>query len=372
MVQGNFADGDYWIDCVGVSQSLVRALFGVWLNVCAAIIAFSIRSLFRSRAKRLMLSSEPNKKQISVWSISPAVTSSEVFELRNLLSRALVRGDYPYVVASIVCVFAAIVGAASTTISNHAIVRNAVVRNETVPGTLVTLEHTSLTGAVVDVNSRVKALDKANAPLDQLFDFVPHDNSSWVYVPSQWNNSWKGECNYNKYEAVDLVVHPANGSTYQEEVPLLGNYLPYWATLNSTNQGTDYSGAFKGAVENGTGAWINLMLTYAFGSTPDSELGFRSSAVNLSFANFLAHEVARDPDTAFMTTAFKSDVHVVDCIFTNAAPDPNGYQAAPHAGHYANVAGNIGSVRIRFLFILIHTCTKALIFFINRRCTKEP
>jgi hypothetical protein len=238
----------------------------------------------------------------------------------------------------------AIISAASTTIANHAIVTNIVQRHTVIQGRLVTHEHVSLSGAAVNVTSRVQALNKANAPLEQVFDFIPDDSFEWVFLEHEWNNTWHGECTYSKYPAVDLVVYPANSTNYQDEVPLLGNWLPRWATVDPTRQGTSYSGFFIGAAANGTGAWRDMVVTYAFGSAPDSNVDINPSPINISFANYLAHDIARDPNSTYFQTAFKSDVHVVDCTFYNSIPDGIQDQAYPFNGQYTNAASNVASV----------------------------
>lgn len=361
MIRGNFANGEFFIDCVGPSLSLTRAIFGVWINICIAIIAISVRSVFRSHATRRLLSDDSSKSKVSVWHISPATTSSEAFEIRNILARAVIKGEIFYVLASIFCIFAASISAASTTISNHTIVSNSVTRESTVPGILVTSEHTTLSGALVDVTTRINALNKANAPLEELFDFVPSDDVNWIYSPEQWNNSWRGKCSYIMHPAVDLIVYPTNSSKYQDEVPLLGNWLPQWATVDPTKQGTYYVGFFVDAAINGSGKWGDLIVTYAFGSVPSGGLMHfnYTTPIKFSLANYLAHDIARDPYSTFLQTAFKSDVHVVDCTFNHIGPG-SADESNLHSGQYANVAQNVGDVSfIRFTF----TCYPRLITF---------
>lgn len=347
VVQGNFAHGDYFIDCVGVSLSLARAIFGVWINIWIAIIAISVRSIFRSHVTRRLLSGGSNKSGISIWHMSPATTSSEAFEIRKILARAIIKGDIFYVFASMFCILAAITSAASTTIANHAIVNNTVTRDSTAPGLLVTSEHTTISGALVEITNRVNALNRANAPLEELFDFVPNDDVNWIYSPNQWNNSWRGTCSYVMHPAVDLVVYPTNSSNYQDEVPLLGTWIPQWATVDPTKQGVDYVGFYVDAAINGSGHWVDLLVTYAFGSAPNMDPGLMhvnyATPVNFSLVNYLAHNIARDPYSTFLQTAFESDVHVVDCTFNHFGPgSPD--EAKAFGGQYTNAAQNVGDV----------------------------
>jgi hypothetical protein len=51
MVIGNFAHGDYFIDCNGISQSFLRAIFGVWVTFVATIVAFCVHAVYRSRMR---------------------------------------------------------------------------------------------------------------------------------------------------------------------------------------------------------------------------------------------------------------------------------------------------------------------------------
>ena len=75
---------------------------------------------------------------------------------------------------------------------------------------------------------------------------------------------------------VDLIVYPSENATYQTEVPLLGNYIPRWATLDPSKQGIDYTGFYTGAAANGTGKWAGLVVTYAFGSAPATSVDRKS------------------------------------------------------------------------------------------------
>ncbi|TDL19910.1 hypothetical protein BD410DRAFT_873221 [Rickenella mellea] len=346
MGQGNFAHGDFWIDCSSrISESVLRPIFGAWVSLCAAVIAMCARSVYRSRVKRRLLSRDRDERFISLWDISPATNPAEVFELRAVLARSANRRNLFYLIASIACVAAAIFSAASTTIANSTIVQNVVMRKRLVTGRLVTHAHATLSGAVVNMTSRAETLMRAQAPLDQLFDFAPDDASDWVFVAEEWNNTWMGNCTFHKYPAVDLVVYPTNTTKFQDEVPLLAAYLPEWATSDPSRQGNDYSGFYSGVgVANNSGHWDDVLVTYAFGSVPSATDGAYASPVNVSFANFLLHHVGRDPTVnGFEQTALKSDVHVVECVFTNSAPG-TWDQARADGGQYVNTASNIANL----------------------------
>ena len=124
---------------------------------------------------------------------------------------ALTKGDFAFVLASMFCVVAEVVISASTVISNCAIGKNTVVRDIVVRGRLVTNDFTSESdGAQVWISNRAEALNNANAPLDELFDFLPGDDSQWTYKPNQWNNAWKRSCeseSFSKHEAIELEVY---------------------------------------------------------------------------------------------------------------------------------------------------------------------
>ncbi len=346
MVQGNFAHGDYFIDCDGISQSALRAVFGVWINVCVAVIAICVRFIFRSRIKTLLVS---GRRRISLWRVSPAVTTSEVMALRGVLGQALVQRDFAFVFVSTFCIVTALVGAASTLISNHVVTTNQILRDTLVQGRNVTNKHNSISGALLQISTKVTALNRANAPLDELFDFVPRDDYYWIYEGDQWHNTWKGKCSSTKHEAVELVVYPTNSTRYQDEVPLLGNYIPSWATIDPSKQGVEYAG-FYNPYTNSSGAWVDIIATYIFGTAVDNDTGFKAKNSNISIANYLGHGIARDPTSTFLETRFRSDVHVVECMFTNAVDGGSFFQAKAAGGSYTNAAQNV--VQVSFMPLL--------------------
>jgi len=337
MLQGNFANGDYFINCDFISLSALRAIFGVWINVCVATIAICIRSIFRYRVKHLLLSGQ---RKVNLWRTSTAVTTSEVFELRGLLGQALIEGDFAFVFASTFCVVTALVGAASTVISNHAVVMNPVTRDAVVQGQNVTHGSVSLYGALIEVSTRVTVLDRAKAPLNELFDFVPNDHVHWIYQAGQWNNTWKGDCTFTKHDAVELKVYPTLNSSllYQDMVPSLGQYIPAWATLDPARQGVHAAGRWETRARvNDTGS-STLILTHLFGTTPVDDLTWTTKFANISIVNYLVHDIGRDPHGMFIETAFISDVHVVECSFVKSADDETMYQARGPGGSYDSAA----------------------------------
>ncbi|TDL19911.1 hypothetical protein BD410DRAFT_805374 [Rickenella mellea] len=313
MVQGNLARGEYWIDCNHILESHLRSVFGGWIILCVAVIAISARTVYCSRITRRLLSNNHDKRFVSLWDVSPASNPAEVFELRRIIFRSAHKRNIPYLIASTACVAAAILSAASTSIANHTIAKTPSFESD-----------------------RSRALATAQAPLDQLFDFIPDDASDWVYVQEEWNNTWTGTCAFHTYPAVDLVVYPTNSSSFQDE-----------ATVDPTRQGTMYSGyRYIESGVNNTGAWRDKLVSYAFGSSPNDNVDV-ASTINISFANFLAHQVGRDLySDGFEQTAFKSDVHVVECTLDNSAPGIED-QAFPEGGQYDNAITNVAGVYTR-------------------------
>jgi hypothetical protein len=85
-----------------------------------------------------------------------------------------------------------------------------------------------------------------------------------------------------------------------------------------------------------------MVVNYVFGIVPSDSLGGYST-INISFANYLAHNVARDPNTTFLQTAFKSDVHVADCVLDNVTPGAED-QAYGDDSNYQNAASGTSDV----------------------------
>ena len=152
MVQGNFANGDYFIDCPSISKSALRAIVGVWLYICTSAIALCIRSIFRSHIqKRITLGPQGG---VSIWRVSPAVTPSEAFEMRGILAKALMKRDFAFVFVSMFCIVTAVVGAAGTVISNRVVDTNTVVREANVQGRLISNKFASV-GDAVEVSAHL-------------------------------------------------------------------------------------------------------------------------------------------------------------------------------------------------------------------------
>ena len=139
------------------------------------------------------------------------------------------------------------------------------------------------------------------------------------------------------------MVRSTNVSNnYQDLVPALGTVLPSWATLDPEEQDAD-SIFTLGPTTNQTGVWRDYLWTYVFGSAPYA--GNESlQTVNISFANFLIHDVGVGSGTTFMETVFKSDVYVVECTFNNTSLNLD--QPMADEGQYGNVANILTNVSI--------------------------
>jgi len=210
-------------------------------------------------------------------------------------------------------------------------------------------------GATLEVSNRVKALDRANAPLDELFDFVPDDNVHWIYRASQWNNTWKGTCTFTKHEAVELILYPES-TTFR--ISLLEYYVPRWAKENTTKQGVVFAGLWdwehngsKPLNVHGT-RWWTVLVTSVFGSFPDNDDAYTylEKTSDISIVNCLAPKIEISDTGAFTETRFRSDVHVAECGFVNTLENGTVYQANAAGGSYVNAANFINGVSFLITF----------------------
>ncbi len=103
-----------------------------------------------------------------------------------------------------------------------------------------------------------------------------------------------------------------------------------------TKQGKYYSGSHQtNSTVNDTGSWTNMIVTYFFGSSPDNDATLSARTSNVSIVNYLAHEIGKDSATGrYIETAFRSDVHVVECGFVNEVDTDTMYQANAARGSY--------------------------------------
>jgi hypothetical protein len=177
---------DYWID-VTISESLAKGLLGFWIVVFAVLATFCVRQLYHFHAQR-RLCAHP----ISLWTSFPLSSMSSIFESRAILFRGLKAGEWFFLLACSMCVASAALSAFSATIVNHAIRYNQLERIQMLPGRIgmarsifrtsltlseVTNEHTSVRDASVQISDAIWALNRANAPLDQAFDWYPTEGN---------------------------------------------------------------------------------------------------------------------------------------------------------------------------------------------------
>lgn len=364
-------DGDLFVDCAVGSQAAVKAILGVWVTIYAAIMAYCVRSIFRSMVTTRLLSSDWRNRRVSLWLISPATTPLglypwgsivptdlhqlicvlDAYELRRIIIHALKERKFSYVTASLFCVVAAVISAMSTPIANHAVIPHRVTRKIDVSGVLAT--NNSLPYSNYDqVPLHARALDRAGAPLEQLFDFIPNfDESSsrhWLFVDEEWNNTWQGNCSYDIHPDVDLRVLDIStpGSLdeciYQYVIPALGSVIPAWATLDLGMQNCSSIPVAQLYSANKTGALQDALIIYVFASTTN----FAEPIINISFVNVLLHNIGFG-NAYLMNTSFKSDVHIAECTFNNISPGVDQVRAIEQ--QYAHVADAITSVSFHCL-----------------------
>jgi hypothetical protein len=69
-------NGDYFVDCGLASETYLRAAFGFWISIYAAVVAYCARSIYRSRLAARLLSNDTSKRRVGIWFMSPASTPS--------------------------------------------------------------------------------------------------------------------------------------------------------------------------------------------------------------------------------------------------------------------------------------------------------
>jgi hypothetical protein len=274
----------------------------------------------------------------------PPSTASEVYDYRRILFWALSRRQFTFILSSLACIFVAIITAASTAIANQAVVNNVLTRLTAIQGQLPTTSQAQppLGFATVEMAARIKALDAALFPVEELLDFVPDDTSGWVYRAADWNNSWHGRCTYSVHHGVDLTIFPTNSTHSQDEVPALSAFLPPWVSANSSEQASFHSGIGTDNYTNHSIVWEDMLVTWVYLGQLDSDI----STLNVSLVNFLVDRVGAYPGGGYVETGFRSDVHIASCVFENANPMLE-LQATPSPGVYAEDAvDNIAWVRV--------------------------
>ena len=91
----------------------------------------------------------------------------------------------------------------------------------------------------------------------------------------------------------------------------------------------------------------------SFGSSPDNDATHSARTSNVSIVNYLTDEIGKDSATGrYIETAFRSDVHVVECGFVNEVDTDTMYKANAAGGSYA--AQGIGEVGFAICYFFIY------------------
>ncbi|KAH8813889.1 hypothetical protein DL96DRAFT_1535479 [Flagelloscypha sp. PMI_526] len=347
---GNTAGSEYWIDLSsGHAQlELAQALFGVWISIVASIVIACSHQIYRTYLRRRLASHLP----VNLWQVTPPVAPVQVYKSSQIIWRAIKHRNVFYVLVSLLCIADFLLRSASTAISNYTVRSNTPVRVSAVSGNLVARNSDSLPTAFGSISTRIQALNDAGMPLDQLLDFIPSDENRWVYVETQWNNTWRGSCQSNVIQNVVLQVFPSKAHRFQDEVPDLANYLPSMLnfmadiTLGWTNDAqwaVDHVGLSVDHNSNGTSSWLELVQLYAFPLSIDCNLNVNRSSIQVAMLNFHAHHIGRGQDgSRYVQANFTSDIHVATCTLQNSSPT-NVYQASPYTNIARSFTGVFGS-----------------------------
>lgn len=84
---------------------------------------------------------------------------------------------------------------------------------------------------------------------------------------------------------------------------------------------------------NETGSWMNTLVTACLLIV----MSLPAKTANISVVNYLAHGIGKGAGTRFIETAFRSDVHAVECGFVNSLPNGTTCQNAA-GGSYTSAA----------------------------------
>jgi hypothetical protein len=108
---------------------------------------------------------------------------------------------------------------------------------------------------------------------------------------------------------------------------------------------------------NDTGSWTNILVTSFFGLAPDNDFTFPAKTANISIVNYLAHGIGKAPiqTGTFLETAFRSDVHVVECGFVNTLENGTEYQANAAGGSYTSAVQGVSGVSFLTLICFVGT-----------------
>jgi hypothetical protein len=97
-----------------------------------------------------------------------------------------------------------------------------------------------------------------------------------------------------------------------------------------------------------------MIVNHFFGSSSDNDATNSARTSNIFIVNYLAHRIGKDSATGGYTeTAFRSDVHVVECGFVNEVDVDTIYQASVAGGSYTSAAQGIGEANFAICYFLV-------------------
>lgn len=183
----------------------VRAILALIINsLCVLGIWVVAYSGWKVGAMRLAQSRKASTSLLSLFSpaglgdvlgVVPLLRISMGFKL---LAQLLIPG-------AIIAILSA-VAIASAPIARYSTRVGVQVQQTLVPGTLSSVFHSSLLGAVVKWNTTIERFNSAGLPLDQLVDFLPDNTVDWKYTESEWNSSWSASCQWTERTAIELYA----------------------------------------------------------------------------------------------------------------------------------------------------------------------
>jgi hypothetical protein len=125
----------------------------------------------------------------------------------------------------------------------------------------------------------------------------------------------------------------------------LGALLPPWGL------DPDMQGHFiiDSGDPSGSGVLRDVLVTAAVGSAPNRTGDVSLPAANISFINFLLHNVLGTSSnlSSIPPTRLKSDVNVAECAFNNSYPNMD--QASADGGQHFLVAKAVSAVSLKRL-----------------------
>ena len=190
------------------------------------------------------------------------------------------------------------------------------------------------------------SLESANFPTTQLLDFLPDLETSWIYQPNEWNNTWHAGCEYVPKTSLDLVIASSDNSLpFQEQMPALQDIIP----TRFKGDDVSISGGSGGCVMTTAGVPQCMLFLYFTIQSPEeaAPMEFTALAIHLDNprlnddAGFLKGPVSTASYTR-ATCQLKRNGAAVEDYYT-AHPDtdelywPDDTFAAALETHYHNI-----------------------------------